>query len=421
MTVFKPKDCRTYRYSFYVNKTRYTGSTKLAKKKAADKFVERMREQLELEAAGLATPPPPVSPRFSDWAEVYYAHAAKTVTRPERIFDLLKVILRFWGEPPSGTDPTHPRIEGEPYHNLRLHDAITRPEWIAEFEDWMDRRGVAGQTKNQYRSALRQMYRLALQPRWRATTGIQTNPIDGIYRDRPGQRDVTITREELRAILSRASYHVRLAIAIGALAPKLRLDNILSLQWTVNVDRSLSFITVYEHKTAAKTTRPLVTPISAQLRAILEDARRRSASPCVVTYKTKPIHSIRGGVAAAVRAAGLPYGRARRDGITFHTLRHTAATILAELDVSEGKRKAVMGHRHVATTQKYTHLRPVHERDPIERLSSELRIDDLVMQPWRRASRKPVQKPVQPADDEPGSSQTRPLDSAHDWRARKRR
>jgi hypothetical protein len=63
-----------------------------------------------------------------------------------------------------------------------------------------DRAGVAGQTKNQYRSTVRQMYQLALQPKWRAITGVQVNPMDGIYRDRPGEREVTVTPEELRAV-----------------------------------------------------------------------------------------------------------------------------------------------------------------------------------------------------------------------------
>ena len=47
--------------------------------------------------------------------------------------------------------------------------------------------------------------------------------------------------------------------------------------------------------------------------------------------------------------------------MTFHTLRHTAASMLAELGEPEAIRKEVMGHRNIATTQKYTHLRPMHE------------------------------------------------------------
>jgi hypothetical protein len=147
-----------------------------------------------------------------------------------------------------------------------------------------------------------------------------------------------------------------------------------------------------QHKTAVKTRRPLVVPISDQLRAVLKDAQQRAPGRYVVSFRGKPVKSIRGGLQAAAKAAGVPYGRALENGITFHTLRHTAATILAELDVSEAKRRSAMGHRHLATTQKYTHLRPMHEVPTFEALSAALPIADLVMEPWRRASRKPPAK-----------------------------
>lgn len=391
MTVWKPKDCRTYRYKFFWRKRKYQGSTGLSNKRAAEQWEQKYREQIEREAAGLALPTPDTTPPFMQWAGLYYALAAKTLTRPDRIDDLLRVLLRFFGARP--TDPAKV-VAGEPYRDLRLGDLVARPRLIAEFEDWMDAKGWAGQTKNQYRSCLRQMYRLALQPRWREQTGIQVNPFDGIYRDSPGERDVTITPAQLRDILAHASYHVRLAVAIGGLAPKLRLANILGLEWKIHLDPALTFITVRQHKTAAQTKRPLVIPISAQLREILKDARRRNGGIYVVQYRGRPVQSIRGGVAAAVKAAGLTYGRAKDDGITFHVLRHTAATLMAELDVSEAKRKSVMGHRHIATVQRYTHLRPMHEVPIVEQLSAALPIEDLVTVQWKRAARKAGPKPV---------------------------
>ena len=412
MTVWKEKGRNTYRYSFYFQKQRHTGSTGLTTQADAERFEHNLKEKLRRRAAGLELPGPEQTPPFSEWAAVYFAHASKTVTRPERIDDLLRVVLRFWGRRPSGKDPKNPPVEGEPYHDLRLGDAIANPEWVAKFEDWMDGRGVAGQTKNQYRSTVRQMYQLALQPRWRTKTHIQTNPMDGIFRDRPGQREVIITPEDMRRLLAHASYHVRLAIAIGALAPKLRLASVLDLQWGVHIDEQLKFITVHEHKTAARTRRPQVIPITAQLRRILEDARRRSSGrrgSHVVTYRSEPIKTIRGGIAGAAKAAGLPYGRFTDEGLTFHTLRHTAATLMAELDVSEHKRKAVMGHSHIGTTQKYTHLRPMHEVAPLELLSEELPIDDLVTQSWRRPSRKgPVRNRVQDGPTGTDSSEVEP-------------
>src|SRR6185436_10387466 len=95
-----------------------------------------------------------------------------------------------------------------------------------------------------------------------------------------------------------------------------------------------------------------VVPISDQLRLILKDARQRTDT-YVVEYRGRPVKTIRGGLRSAVERAGLPFGRAV-DGATFHTLRHTAASLLAELGEPEAIRKEVMGHRNIATTQRYT-------------------------------------------------------------------
>jgi hypothetical protein len=103
--------------------------------------------------------------------------------------------------------------------------------------------------------------------------------------------------------------------------------------------------------------------------------------------------------------AGLPFRRAV-DGATFHTLRHTAASLLAELGEPEAIRKEVMGHRNIATTQRdthYTHLRPVHEIPAHERLADAVPIADLVTAARKRASGKAAGKnagtPTAPLDE----------------------
>ena len=55
---------------------------------------------------------------------------------------------------------------------------------------------------------------------------------------------------DLRSWLTHASYHVRLAVAIAALAPKLRLANVLALTWQEHLDPELRFITVRQHETS---------------------------------------------------------------------------------------------------------------------------------------------------------------------------
>lgn len=412
VSVYLPKDGKTYRYRFLWRGRWYRGSTGQLRKQDAELFDKKEQLRVRQEAGGVAAYDPERTPHLIVWAGTYYKEAAKRVTAPARIEALLRVVLRFWGRP---TDKM-PIVDGEPYHNLRLADPIVEPRWIQRFEEWMDRKDWAGQTKNQYRSVMSQMYKLAISHLWRAQTHITVNPFAGLTRDRSVGREVTLTPEQLRAVLAAASYHVRLAVAIGALAPKLRLSNILKLEWKAHFDPPLRFITVHEHKTAAATKRPLVIAISDQLRTILDDAKTRKRSPYVVSYRGEPVHSLRGGIRGACGRAGLTYGRFVHDGITFHVLRHTAATIMADLDLSDEKRRLAMGHLHASTTQKYTHLRPIQELDTMEQLSRALPIADLVVQPRLRASGKPLSA----VPDPPRPRQPRKVRATRDVRTRRK-
>jgi integrase len=403
MTVFKHPRGKTYRYDFWWHGDRHMGNTHQTSRAEAEVVENDIKKRLRLHLGGIAPPDPDASPRFQDWAEIYYDHILtrrkNDIKRPDRVQGLLRVTLRFWGQRPG------PTVTGkwaakpdDPYHDLRLIDPINDPMWLLKFEDWMSSKNVAGQTKNQYRSTLSQMYALAVQPAFRNRTGVPMNPFLGIPRDRGRERTSTVSIEELQAWLRHASYHVRLAVSIAALAPELRLANVLALKWDVHIDNELRYITVHDHKTDDASNRPLLVPIDEQLRQILEDARRRHAGKHVVVYRGKPLKSIRGGVRAAAEAAGLRWGRFDDDGVTFHTIRHTMATMLAELSdldgqapLSESQRKDAMGHKWLETTQRYTHIRPAAKRKALERLSKVTPIASIVMQPWMRASRAETQ------------------------------
>ncbi|MEE8551223.1 MAG: tyrosine-type recombinase/integrase [Gemmatimonadota bacterium] len=142
-------------------------------------------------------------------------------------------------------------------------------------------------------------------------------------------------------------------------------------------------------RTVHRTKRPLVTPIVAQLRTILLNAKARNRSGYAVDYRGRPVGDIINGVRLAAERAGIRYGRASEDGATFHTLRHSMSTLLAtDAQTSAALRQAVMGHADPATTAKYTHLDLQEERTALERHSARLPIADIVMQPGRRAVRR---------------------------------
>ena len=392
MSVYRPPDCTSYRYDFRYRGRRYRGSTRQTKLHDAREVEDTFRQRLRRQSVGIIDRRD--SPRFGEWAGVYFDHTSQRISRPEDVAQRLRVVLRFWGgRPPEGHAVE--AIEGEPYHDLHLLDPIHEPEWIERFETWMRARGVGPQTRNHYRSVMSRMFHVAMLPKHRKRTGVTMNPFKGIERDQTPGRIVTVTAEQLRRWIECALPHVRLALAIGALAPKLRMQSILALRFDEHMDPELQFITVQRHKTRGRTGLPQVEPISKQLRKILMAAKAQNGgSPFVITYRGQPVTDIRGGVRKAAERAGLHYGR-DTGGVTFHTLRHVAGTEMADLDIPETKRADVLGHQDTATTRKHTHLRPRHLVDPLEQLSRRLDIADAVIGPGTsvREKRETAKRP----------------------------
>lgn len=393
MTVYRPPERKIFRYDFVYKGTRYSGSTAQVDIERARLVEAKIKLALRESRGQIAEPGP--APSWSEWADIYYAWCERMHARTgrpkrlDRIDELLRVVLRFWGQQPLTQSMLSPAAgEEAPFHGLTLTDPIDDPSWILAFEAWMDRRGSAGSTRNHYTTVCSRLYYCAMLPEYRKLTRIAMNPFIGRPRAPKVTATVALTPEQVLKWIGAMSYHARLAVAIAALAPKLRLRNILTLDWHQHLDREITRITVTEHKSDVITGKPLVVPVSAQLRTILRDARARTPECTrVVTYRGQPIDSIRSGLRAAAKDAGIPYGRGH--GATFHTLRHTASTILAGLQVNPWLHRDVMGHADLATTDGYTHLQLEEQRPVFEALSAELPIASVVTAPQRRASRIP--------------------------------
>lgn len=386
VTVYREKDRKAWRYKFEYQGEVYKGSTGQLTKDDADAFEQKERIRIRRLVAGLVDPMRD-APLFAEWAGVYLDHKTHSrykVTRPDQIGFVLRTALQFWGRRPS--DPA--KVEPDaPYHDLTLADPIRDPEWLEKFEVWMEARGYSGSHRNHLRTQISGMYKVAALPLYRKRFGLTAamNPMLGVPRDRRVLRDVTLTPEQVTAWIAHASYHVRLAIAIAALAPKLRLRNVLNLEWKKHLDAKLTRLVIDEHKTVTETGRPLVVLLTAQLRTILADAKARNKGRFVVQYRNRRVKYIAEGVRAAAERAGIPTGRPH--GATFHTIRHAVSTWLAEMEgMTEAMRAALLAHRDIRTTQGYTHLRPMKELQPLERVSAQLPVTELVTAKWKRWS-----------------------------------
>lgn len=396
MSVYRDKSRKTYQYDFWYAGKHHRGNTYQQIETDARLAEATLKLRLRQQRGGIAGPAP--SPLIAEWAGVYFTHLVKVQTRTgrpkrlERIDEQLRVVLRFFGRAPTKADDPLQPIEGEeaPFHNCTLRDLIDEPDWLLKFDDWIDRRGVAGSTRNHYYSTMSRLYAVAMLPAYRKATGITINPFTGIPRARRVTRKVTLTPHLVRTWLGAMGYHARLAVSIAALAPKLRLRNILALDRVAHLDASVTRITMDDHKSDRITEAPLIVPVTAQLRTILLDAfgRMRPGTTRVVQYRGVPVDSIRGAIAGAAREVGIPYGRFRPGGVTFHTLRHTASTLFATLGVNPWAGRDAMGHEDMETTDGYTHLALEDQRVALESLSAALPIAAIVTRPGRRAARR---------------------------------
>jgi integrase len=398
MTVYRGKKDKTYRYDFWYRKQRYTGSTGQSKKRAAEDAERKIQEDVERQAAGLPPIAPPAdlqSPKIQDWANVYVAHQERRGRKIAPLTRDLAVALKFFGALPARIE----RSEDEPYHDLTLAQVAADPMWVERFEQWMDarrvhipvvskgrvlhmrktKRRIGASAKNHLRSAMSGIFKVALLPKHKAVTQVTTNPWTDVPRDSTKRRSTNVTIEQLRAWIRASAPHVKLALAIAALAPKLRVANVLSLQWGIEIHLKRSTIVVEEHKTMRGTGLPLVVPITPTLGMILAHAyvRRDTSSRSVIAYRGRRIKSLKTGLRNAARRAGLDYGLLVKRGVTFHTLRHYAATTLAALGVSDALKRDTMGWQDMSTARIYEELTASHQVGPLAQLAEATPLADL--------------------------------------------
>ena len=226
---------------------------------------------------------------------------------------------------------------------------------------------------------------------------LAANPADRLTsaeRPRPGSsRRRFLDRHEMQRLLAAAPERYRVALVCG-LFSGLRLSELLGLAWA-DIDLRGETIRVRHQMGRDGNRRPLKTAAGRRdvvlMKQLAHELRRqRVASPfsddqhlvfCTTTGMTIGHRNLTGrGLEKAAKGAGL-------DGVTFHVLRHTFASIL----ISQGHDPVFvsrqLGHANPAITLKvYAHLFDAarHAQDARERLEAEY--GELVSPARRRTS-----------------------------------
>ena len=219
--------------------------------------------------------------------------------------------------------------------------------------------GAAPNTYNKYHAFLKSFF-TALMPYSRA----KENPMFSVERQQGGRANKrrNLTEEELKAILTQSKGDLHLLLWIGA-TTGLRLGDAITLQWhNINLKKK-----IIQTKTR-KTQTDVVTPLSDVVISILSGIENKTGyimPEYAEKYldKKKQPHLIEGiqqffcacGIQIHKEGTGAGTGKRAVVEVGYHSLRHSFATICAEMGTNTAQTQQLLGHSREEMTFYYQH------------------------------------------------------------------
>lgn len=223
---------------------------------------------------------------------------------------------------------------------------------------------LAPATLNRYQASLAAVITWAIKKRI-APKGY-VHPVRTLER-RPENNERTrfLSEAECRRLLDacRASTWPRLyVLVLMALTTGARKGELASLRWA-DVDLERAEASVGRTKNGDPRVLPLVP-------AVVEELRRFAAGASSLVFRSALAPDKPFGFEPKFHQA---LAEARIAGVTFHTLRHTAASTLARNGATLLEIADVLGHRQLQMTKRYSHLATSHKAALVARVMGDLR------------------------------------------------
>lgn len=178
---------------------------------------------------------------------------------------------------------------------------------------------------------------------------------------KPMPKERFLTHDEIHRLQAGCSSpHIALAVVL-LLGTAGRVGAILDLKWE-RVDFDRGTINLRLDESTTRKGRAIV-PMNGMTRAALQTAHDAALTDYVVEYAGDRVKKIRKGFHNACQRAGL-------EGVTIHTLRHTAAVHMLSAGVPMSKVSQYLGHSNTAITEKvYARYAPSHMQDAADVLN----------------------------------------------------
>ncbi len=224
---------------------------------------------------------------------------------------------------------------------------------LAELETTPGPTGIirSGPTINRYRMAMQGLIKFARQKRLLPRGWV--SPFDNIpqHKENPGKLRFLTSEEEVRLMAAARlqSWPLLPLLIRTAIVTGLRRGALLGVRWCdVRLDAADPHIVVERTKNGSAHVSPLTAELAAEFRRM----QRVKATGEALVFVGKHLHiahDFRHGFSEACKTAGL-------EGVTFHTLRHTSCSRLAQAGVDILAIAEHAGHRSLTMTRRYSHL-----------------------------------------------------------------
>ncbi len=237
---------------------------------------------------------------------------------------------------------------------------------------------LTGRTCNAHRAFLRSFWNVLSDK-----ANLSSNPWAKIAkRDEHPQGRRPLTVEELRSVCRTASGELRLLLAFG-LYLGCRMGDAACMDWGCldMVRREIRYI---PRKTARKNPDPLLIPMHPELFAILSEtpSRKRKGYVCpemAKRYASRGADGVSDVVQKHFKACGMDTtgertgaGVRRRVSVGFHSLRHSAVSMLRDAGAAQSISQAIVGHSSAEVHALYSHADAAAMRRAVDTLPAVL-------------------------------------------------
>jgi len=289
----------------------------------------------------------------------------KLIGRNKTFKDLMDKFLKVHAPKVSGSMQKSYRTSLnhlEPYFGKSNLLSIT-PRKISKYKMLRKDEGAAPATINRELAMLSKAFSLAVKEwEW-----LKDNPVSKVPKEKEdNKRDRWLSDDEEASLLEHSPEWLR-DIILFSLHTGLRQDELLSLTWErVNILRKTILIK------DTKNGKPKTIPLNKTALGILESKARVISIKGRIVFHSKcgtkiDKHNLRRAFVIAMERAGI-------EDFTFHGLRHTFATRLAQSGCDLYKISKLLGHKDIKTTQRYAHHCPDSLRDGVEMLENDCKM-----------------------------------------------